>query len=228
MRMFKKLSFIIMASIVFGFSLPVHATLLSINPCVPNTGVIVCEITNTPPNPVLPDTNTDKLSAWNEVQNFTLTSNLYVDRVFNNLDPIVGIDSVGTFLKSGTIVSSHYVQWDPSGTKRVNATITTDSEIFAFIYSDQNLFDSDEFLGRSGINYNNFLYRGLEDFNNDTILFNGNSADISWLASNPGDWARMITAFSPGAPEIPVPAAVWLFGTALIGLFGFSKRRKTV
>jgi hypothetical protein len=25
---------------------------------------------------------------------------------------------------------------------------------------------------------------------------------------------------------VPVPAAVWLFGTALIGLFGFSKRRK--
>lgn len=27
-------------------------------------------------------------------------------------------------------------------------------------------------------------------------------------------------------PVIPVPAAVWLFGTALIGLVGFSKRRK--
>ena len=26
--------------------------------------------------------------------------------------------------------------------------------------------------------------------------------------------------------EVPVPAAVWLFGTALIGLVGFSKRRK--
>ncbi|MCH6566526.1 MAG: VPLPA-CTERM sorting domain-containing protein [Proteobacteria bacterium] len=25
---------------------------------------------------------------------------------------------------------------------------------------------------------------------------------------------------------IPVPAAVWLFGTALIGLVGFGKRRK--
>ena len=27
---------------------------------------------------------------------------------------------------------------------------------------------------------------------------------------------------------VPVPAAVWLFGTALLGLFGFGKRRKTV
>ena len=27
-------------------------------------------------------------------------------------------------------------------------------------------------------------------------------------------------------PPVPVPAAIWLFGTALIGLVGFSKRRK--
>ena len=27
--------------------------------------------------------------------------------------------------------------------------------------------------------------------------------------------------------SVPIPAAVWLFGTALIGLVGFSKRRKT-
>ena len=32
----------------------------------------------------------------------------------------------------------------------------------------------------------------------------------------------------PSPPSaVPVPAAVWLFGTALIGLIGFGKRRKT-
>jgi hypothetical protein len=34
--------------------------------------------------------------------------------------------------------------------------------------------------------------------------------------------------FSPGLPAVPVPAAVWLFGTALIGLAGFSKRKSKV
>lgn len=29
-------------------------------------------------------------------------------------------------------------------------------------------------------------------------------------------------------PAVPVPAGIWLFGTALIGLVGFSKRRKAV
>ena len=30
-----------------------------------------------------------------------------------------------------------------------------------------------------------------------------------------------------GTAVVPIPEAVWLFGTALIGLIGFSKRRKT-
>jgi hypothetical protein len=47
----------------------------------------------------------------------------------------------------------------------------------------------------------------------------------------PGSTARLST-FSltfnlvEPPPPVPVPAAVWLFGTALIGLVGFSKRRK--
>jgi hypothetical protein len=32
--------------------------------------------------------------------------------------------------------------------------------------------------------------------------------------------------WSPSVSAVPVPAAVWLFGTALIGLVGFGKRRK--
>ena len=31
---------------------------------------------------------------------------------------------------------------------------------------------------------------------------------------------------SDSLSPVPVPAAVWLFGTALVGLFGFGKRRK--
>ena len=35
-------------------------------------------------------------------------------------------------------------------------------------------------------------------------------------------WAR----WTPQAPVIPVPAAAWLFGTALVGFVGYSRRRK--
>jgi len=33
---------------------------------------------------------------------------------------------------------------------------------------------------------------------------------------------------APPVNPVPIPAAIWLFGTALIGLVGFGKRRKTV
>jgi len=38
------------------------------------------------------------------------------------------------------------------------------------------------------------------------------------------DWNVSIT--TSAVPAVPIPAAIWLFGTALIGLVGFSKRRK--
>lgn len=50
--------------------------------------------------------------------------------------------------------------------------------------------------------------------------FRNNDSD-TWNTSTDVDHA-----FSLSGREIPVPAAVWLFGTALIGLVGFGKRRK--
>jgi hypothetical protein len=49
---------------------------------------------------------------------------------------------------------------------------------------------------------------------------------VSGYNDSAADWVRLeagTTAVSP----VPVPAALWLFGTALIGLVGFGKRRKT-
>ncbi|MFC1560703.1 VPLPA-CTERM sorting domain-containing protein [Pseudomonadota bacterium] len=36
----------------------------------------------------------------------------------------------------------------------------------------------------------------------------------------------ILTRISPSLSPVPAPAAIWLFGTGLIGLVGFSKRRK--
>ena len=49
--------------------------------------------------------------------------------------------------------------------------------------------------------------------------------DRNELASFTGDWTLNLTPTE--VSPIPIPGAVWLFGTALIGLVGFSKRRKT-
>jgi hypothetical protein len=203
----------------------VHASLLSISPC---TGAVDCIVTTSPPTTISEDPNDGILLAWDEKQNVTLTQNLYVDRVFDDTASFVGQDNRGYYIESGTVVSSHYVQWDPLGRfgrGSVQATINTDSQIFAFLTSDQNLFDSDASLGLAGIDYNNFLLRGLEP--GDSIDFNGDSVDIDWFAGSPGDWTRMITAFSPAAVSaVPVPAAVFMFAPALLGFLGFRRKLK--
>jgi len=39
--------------------------------------------------------------------------------------------------------------------------------------------------------------------------------------TEPGDWIRVITASA-----VPIPAAIWLFGSALLGFVGMRRRSK--
>ena len=164
-----------------------------------------CEITTEPPNPVAKDPNNGILLVWNEVQNKVLSQDLRVDRVADESALFIGEDAGGFFIKAGTIVSSHYVEWDngSGSSNTVAATMEFDSEIFAFITADQKLFDSDAELGLPGLDYNDFGSRGLEG--GDATVFNGKEVDIDWFATSPGDWTRLITAFSPAAEPDPEP-----------------------
>ncbi|PSW10740.1 hypothetical protein C9I98_24775 [Photobacterium sanctipauli] len=207
-------------------SLSAQATLVSIENCsgtAKNGPAVTCEITNSPANVISPNPNNNKLVAWDEVQNHVLVEDLKVDRVFDPTASFIeDAGNSGYFIKAGTIVSSHYVQWDPNGRGQINASIVLDSQIFAFITSDQNLFDSDDQLALPNINYNDFNLRGIEK--KDTTVFDGDSASINWTASSPGDWARLITAYSPAAEaQVSEPVTIALF---LSGLIGFVCRRK--
>jgi hypothetical protein len=51
------------------------------------------------------------------------------------------------------------------------------------------------------------------------------ASDIMLTNSTGQDFSM---GFDTTIPPVPIPAAVWLFGTALIGLVGIGKRRKTV
>ncbi len=162
-----------------------------------------------PPNSVGNDTfQTPNLYAFNEDQNILLGAPLLVD--------------VGTSpIAAGTFVASHYVFFDPGPTQAIIGTVDFDAPVLAIITSTGNLFASD-FLANTGVNYLNPSQRGLEA--GDFVTISGpNQIRFDTLASTPGDYVRVLTAFSPiAAPE---PASVAILGGA-VAAFGLWRARR--
>jgi len=89
---------------------------------------------------------------------------------------------------------------------------------------------------------------GVFGFRDDDVCCNGSSDPNSFKATAPGSDLKFMTLWGADGTlignqysgstvgmdfriemsAVPVPAAIWLFGTALIGMFGFNKRRKVV
>ena len=93
-----------------------------------------------------------------------------------------------------------------------------------------------------------FIFAGNASASNVVIIPSFESGTGSWSASSSGSFGGGTqTSFATGAgagvdaqsdhfyidnvradaaSAVPVPAAIWLFGTALIGMVGFGKRKK--
>lgn len=155
----------------------------------------------------------NNLYAFNEGQNITITSALSVDDV--------GGGSAGT-LAAGTVVASHYVFFDPRQSRSQEGYVTFDSDIIGLVTSTGNLLDSD-YLLNNGVTYQNPGARGLES--NDDAWFSGNTVYVDWRASTPGDYIRVLTAYSPTA-AVSEPAGLLFFAAGLLGL-GLSRRKRT-
>ena len=121
-----------------------------------------------------------------------------------------------------------------SGSFDYDATIDVYSNINITSVTSYNSFSNGDasFLDASGA----YLSAGaIFNLNFDTALTNaggtiGVSAEEVLLFSftPPSGLPTVLTGsgFVTGTPAVPVPAAVWLFGSGLIGLIGVARRKK--
>ncbi|MBN1845578.1 MAG: hypothetical protein JW810_07835 [Sedimentisphaerales bacterium] len=125
------------------------------------------------------------LLGFDELQHVLLTSDLV-------------IDAPAGVIPAGTVVSSHYVIYDPAGSSSITGTVVVDQHVVGLIYMTDTLNDSD-YLGVPVTNYLNPTMRGFEAGDTATII-DPNTVSFSLSASSPGDYARIITASDQAVP----------------------------
>jgi len=130
----------------------------------------------------------NELLGFDERQHVLLTNDLM-------------IDEPSGFLPAGTIVSSHYIIYDPpSGVQSIVGTAVFDANVIGLIYNTGSLNNSD-FLGLPTTNYLNPTNRGFEGYQNDDAdIIDPNTVEFDLAAGSPGDYARIITVSDSANP----------------------------
>lgn len=153
--------------------------------------------------------NKPNLYAFDEKQDFTLTSSLATN---------VGLSSI----LAGTTVDSQFVFFDPGPSENLIGHVDFSSKVLAIITSDGHLIASN-YLGAPGITYSDPADVGLEA--GDLVTIDSSNPDqIDWntTASDPGDAVRVITAAPTSTPE---PSSLLLVAMAVLGLSVGVKRK---
>jgi PEP-CTERM motif len=151
------------------------------------------------------------LFEFDEDQNIMLTA------------PLV-VNVASSPIPAGTIVASHYVFFDPGPSEHIIGTVDFDADILGIITATTELANSD-FLANTGVNYLNPGNRGLEA--GDSVTISGPRQILfDTVASSPGDYVRVLTAFSPTAAA-PEPASLVLLGSGLMALAGLRRRKSS-
>ncbi len=145
-------------------------------------------------------TGSTLIRAWDEKQNFTLEGDLVVDAAApGTFDRASQLGSI--VIPAGQEVSSHAVFLKPASSLAVAQTILSfDAEIIGVIVTDATSarrvggrLGASDFLGASLFD-SNLLNRGLE-IGSDWFQISADRLSITFSlrASNPGDFARIIT-----------------------------------
>lgn len=137
-------------------------------------------------------------------------------------------------IAAGTLVDSHMIFLNSQGSAGLSHRLVdwTFDGIILGVMSNQSgtLEAASTFeLGNPLTNYTvtfpgsgpsaPFPARGMESNDSYLVLAGLKTIQVNMAVSEPGDWIRVVTA-----NPVPLPAAIWLFGAALIGFIGYSRR----
>ena len=181
--------------------------------------ILVAPFIDSAPDSTVGNNNLQEANLYglDEDQNVTLTNALNVNILADGLG---GGGGSGT-IAQGSIVSSQYIFFDPFTTYDQQGTVSFNSNILGIITS-RNLLNNSDFLQADGVTYLEPSLRGLEAGDSVTIT-NLQTISVDWSAGSPGDYIRVVTA----ATAVPIPSAIWLFGSGLLGLFTHLKIRRS-
>jgi hypothetical protein len=157
----------------------------------------------------------------------------FVDWLSTGRTETVGIGSVDTrdvvyYIKEKAVAGfqSWYIFFDPSGTQSVNGSITFDQSIAALYTSTADMLSSGAtYQLASGVTYGSATATGLEG--PDAASYAGNSLSINFVASDPGDHIRVLTAVADPS-TVPEPAGVALLAAGMLGLVVVGGRKRRV
>lgn len=154
--------------------------------------------------------NTPDVYAFDEVQSYALTVALTV----------TGPDGSDIVLPAGTLVDSHYVEWDPSFADRGwgSASVTFDGPVLGVLIATAALIATDAEFGTAAAGYGTNRYRGVE-VPGDTVGFVGDTVSFNAYGRYP-EGIRVFTLAAPTEP-VPVPGAALFL---LTGMAAFGAR----
>jgi len=143
----------------------------------------------------------------------------------------ISVDS--GIIAQGTRVDSHLIFLNTRST-----TLADDTQTWGFsgnilgVMSNSNgslMSASNDLLAAFGTYFTSgstlpFNAAGLEQNNiltGDGYTFLGSVLNLRMRVTEPGDWIRVVTV-----SQVPIPAALWLFAPALMGLVGMRRKAK--
>lgn len=125
-------------------------------------------------------------------------------------------------LTAGMVVESHYIAYNPRQRTTLAGYVDFDAPIVGIATSLSGMLAANT-LVNTGVTYLNPRFVGPERVDR-AAIDNITRVLLNFRASSPGDYMRVFTMVQP--PQVPLPAAAWMFLAGLAGLAGHRKKQR--